>query len=173
MAAPAWPRAAMNAEAETPAANAVPVWRLYALRASYLLLVVGLGSVVWPGVIHHDKPWALMPGVVHCMLAAMSALAILGLRYPLRMLPLLFFEIAWKALWLIVVALPAWRAGSMDADTMEMVFEVSVVAAIVVVVPWDYVAATFLAGPGDPWGRALAVSSGQLPHGSVERASVS
>ena len=139
----------------------LPVWRLYALRAGYLLLVVGLGLVVWPQILHHDHPWSLMGGVVKCMLGAMVALAVLGLRYPLKMLPLLFFEIAWKALWLIVVALPAWRAGSMDADTMEMVFEVSVVAAIVVVVPWDYVAASFLAGPGDRWGRGVRLAPGE------------
>ena len=151
MAAPAWPRAAMNAEAETPAANAVPVWRLYALRASYLLLVVGLGSVVWPGVIHHDKPWALMPGVVHCMLAAMSALAILGLRYPLRMLPLLFFEIAWKAIWLLVVALPLWRAHQMDADTLETTYECLLAAVFVAAIPWGHVAARFALSPGDRW----------------------
>ena len=151
----------------------IALWRLYALRAGYLLLVVGLGLVIWPQILQHDHPWSLMGGVVKCMLGAMGALAVLGLRYPLKMLPLLFFEMGWKALWLLVVALPAWRSGTMDADTLEMVFEVSVVAVIVIVVPWDYVAATFLAGPGDPWGRALAVSSGQLPHGSVERASVS
>jgi hypothetical protein len=37
--------------------------------------------------VNPAKSWALMPGVVKCMLAALSALAILGLRYPLRMLP--------------------------------------------------------------------------------------
>ena len=70
--------------------NRVSLPRLYALRAGYLLLVVGLGLTIWPGVIHHEKPWTLMQGVVHCMLAAMSALAILGLRYRCGMLPLLF-----------------------------------------------------------------------------------
>lgn len=79
----------------------ISVLRLHALRAGYLLLVVGLGLTVWPGVIHHDRPWELMQGVVHCMLAALSALAILGLRYPLQMLPLLFFELAWKTIWLL------------------------------------------------------------------------
>jgi hypothetical protein len=149
----------------------VPLWRLYALRAGYLLLVVGLGLVVWPGILHHDKPWSLMGGVVKCMLGAMGALAVIGLRYPLKMLPLLFFEMAWKALWLIVVALPLWRAGAMDADTTEMAFEVSVVAVIVAVVPWGYVAATFLAGPGDRWGRAFPQSQSDLPGGATGIAS--
>src|SRR5450432_146192 len=84
----------------------VSLLRLYALRATYLLLIVGLGIDVWPGIIHHDKPWGLMLGVVQCVLAAVSLLALLGLRYPLQMLPLLFFEMLWKSIWLIVVAVP-------------------------------------------------------------------
>jgi hypothetical protein len=38
-----------------------------------------------------------MDGVVTCLLPAMSLLAFLGLRYPVRMLPILF-EVAWKVL---------------------------------------------------------------------------
>jgi len=129
----------------------ISVWRLHALRAGYLLLVVGLGLVVWPGIIHHDKPWGLMQGVVHCMLAAMSALAILGLRYPLQMLPLLFFEVVWKAIWLIVVALPLWSGHLMDADTQETAIECLMAVIFLVVIPWPYVWANFIMRPADPW----------------------
>jgi len=150
MAAPALSYAATTGRASAEPRQ-VPLWRLYALRAGYLLLVLGLGSVVWPGVIHHDKPWELMQGVVHCMLAAMSALALLGLRYPLRMLPLLFFEIAWKAIWLLVVALPAWRAHQMGPDTLETAFECLMAVVFLVVIPWGYVAANYGFGRGDRW----------------------
>jgi hypothetical protein len=125
--------------------------RLYALRAGYLLLVVGLGSVVWPGIIHHAAPWSLMGGVVKCMLGAMSALAILGLRYPLRMLPLLMFEVAWKAIWLVVVALPMWRAGQMDAGTAETAVECLLAVLFVAVIPWPHVVRTYLTGPAERW----------------------
>ena len=129
----------------------VSVLRLYALRAGYLLLVVGLGMVIWPGIIHHERPWTLMQGVVHCMLAAMSALAILGLRYPLQMLPLLFFEVAWKLLWLIVVALPLWSAHQMDADTLETANDCLLVVVFLIVIPWPYVFANYVMKPGDRW----------------------
>lgn len=129
----------------------VPLWRLHALRAGYLLLVLGLGPIVWPGIIHHDKPWALMQGVVHCMLAAMSALALLGLRHPLRMLPLLLFEIAWKAIWLLVVALPLWRAHAMDPDTLETAYECLMAAVFVAVIPWGHVLANYGLAPSERW----------------------
>jgi hypothetical protein len=39
-----------------------------------------------------------MRGVVRSVLAAVSLLAVLGIRYPLKMLPLLFFELVWKTI---------------------------------------------------------------------------
>ena len=129
----------------------VSLLRLYALRAGYLLLVLGLGPVVWPGIIHHDLPWGLMQGVVHCMLAAMSALAVLGLRYPLKMLPLLFFELAWKSIWLAAVALPLWSAHQMDGDTLETANECLMAAVFLIVIPWRYVFSNYLMQRADRW----------------------
>jgi hypothetical protein len=131
--------------------TALSLPRLYALRAGYLLLVVGLGLTIWPGIIHHDQPWTLMQGVVHCMLAAMSLLAVLGLRYPLQMLPLLLFEVAWKSIWLIVVALPLWSAHRMDADTLETARECLMAAVFLIVIPSPWVFANYVTRPGDRW----------------------
>lgn len=125
--------------------------RLYALRAGYLLLVVGLGIEIWPGILHHDKPWELMQGVVNCMLAALSALALLGLRYPLRMLPLLMFELAWKAIWLFVVARPLWAAEAMDENTWATASACLMGVIFPIIIPWRYVFTQFLAMPGDRW----------------------
>ncbi len=133
------------------AAIRVPLWRLYALRAGYLLLVVGLGLQIWPGILHRDHPWGLMQGVVHCVLAALSALALLGLRYPLSMLPLLFFEMAWKAIWLVVVALPLWSSNAMDADTWDTAAACLMGVVFPLVVPWGYVAERFAIARGDRW----------------------
>jgi hypothetical protein len=125
--------------------------RLYALRAGYLLLAGGLAVTIWPEVIHHDTSWPLMQGVVNCMLAALSALAFLGLRYPLQMLPLLLFESAWKLIWLAVVAFPLWSADRMDADTLETTYACLGVVIILIVIPWRYVYAHYVAQRGDRW----------------------
>jgi len=132
----------------------MPAWRLNLLRAGYLLLIVGLGLTIWPSILHPGKTWALMNGVVVCMLGAMSALALLGLRYPLQMLPLLFFELAWKALWLARIALPLWRAGRMDADTAETAFECLMAVVFLALIPWGYVVRNYVLKAGDRWGRA-------------------
>ncbi len=85
------------------------------------------------------------------MLAAMTALAALGLRYPLRMLPILFFEMVWKITWLIAIAYPAWAAHAVDADMADTIFACSLVAIFPLVIPWRHVFATYLAAPGDRW----------------------
>lgn len=131
--------------------NEVSLFRLYFLRALYLLVSVGLGITVWPGVIYHEEPWELMEGVVQCMLAAFSLLSLLGLRYPLQMLPLLLWELVWKSIWLIVVAVPLWSAGTMDESTWETASACLLVLIFPFGIPWRYVFAHYVKKPGDRW----------------------
>jgi len=138
----------------------VSTFRLYLLRAMYLLIVVGLGSEIWPGIIHHAKAWDLMHGVASSLLAAISVLAALGIRYPLRMLPLLLFELLWKAIWLLAIALPLWSANQLDADTMETVKACLMgIVLVPIVIPWPYVLAQYVKKPGDRW-KGVAAGSG-------------
>ena len=73
--------------------------RLNLLRGGYLLLVVGIGAGMWPVLLRDGPELELMHGATLSMLCAVGLLAILGLRYPLRMLPLLMFEMTWKTIW--------------------------------------------------------------------------
>ena len=133
-----------------PTAGVLPLWRLHLLRAGYLVLGVGLAVTKWP-LFLDDAPWPLMDGVVTCMLTAMSLLALVGLRYPLRMLPLLLFEVLWKLFWLAVVALPQWSAGEMDAATREVAGACLLVVIFLIVIPWRHVATHYAAQRGDRW----------------------
>ena len=122
------------------------------MRATYLLIVVGLGFMIWPGVIHHAKTVNLMDGVVSGLLAGVSVLAALGIRYPLRMLPLLLFELVWKSIWLIAFALPLWRAHQIDPETWETVENCLWGIVITpIAIPWPYVWANYVKKPGDRW----------------------
>lgn len=135
----------------------IAVWRLYLLRAAYLLLIVGLGPSVWPSLIDHSPEWPRMTSVVIAMLCALSALSLLGLRYPLQMIPLLFFELVWKGLWLGFVALPLYLNGSLDAGRASTAFDCLVGLIFLVLIPWDYVFANYIARKGDRWwGEARA-----------------
>jgi hypothetical protein len=127
----------------------VPLWRLNAMRVGYAVMGVGLAIVKWPLVISYDSSTPLFEGVVHILLTAMGLLALLGLRYPVRLLPILLFEALWKLLWFAVVALPAVVAGEVDAAMSEVIFTCSLVIVILAVTPWDYVWKRYVTAKGD------------------------
>lgn len=86
------------------------------------------------------------------MLAAVTALCLLGVRYPLQMLPLLILELFWKSLWLAVVAVPIWSAGTiMDADTWDTANACLMGGIFLIAIPWPYVFAHYVKKPGDRW----------------------
>jgi hypothetical protein len=145
----------MNALAITPATFAVPgasgevsLARLYALRATYLLLVVGLGLTVRPQIISHPLS---THSATPCLLGGVSLLALIGLQHPLKMLPLLFFELVWKSLWLLTVALPLWRAHQIDADAADSIQACAMGIIFPFVIPWGYVWTNYIVARSARW----------------------
>jgi hypothetical protein len=128
----------------------LPTWRLNLMRVGYLVMVVGLAVTKWPELLAHD-PWELKHGTVLTMLVAMSALALLGIRYPERMLPILLFEVGWKLTWLGVVALPLWLDGNLTGATREQAAAVLWVVIVIAVIPWRHTMNQFLLARGDRW----------------------
>lgn len=129
----------------------VPLWQVNLLRAGYLVMGGGLAVVKWPQLFDHP-PWGLAEGTKECMLLAMSVLALLGLRYPLRLLPILLFEVGWKLTWLGVVALPLWLDGTLEGATRVQAGSVLWVVVVIVVIPWRHVVVQYLTA-GEPWRR--------------------
>jgi hypothetical protein len=124
--------------------------RLHLMRAGYLLMGVGLAVVKWP-LLPQAHALPRYEGVTLCLLTAMSLLALLGLRHPVKLLPLLLFESAWKLLWLSLVALPKATTGSLDAATTETAVSCSLVVVILAVTPWRYVWRNYVRATGDRW----------------------
>jgi hypothetical protein len=114
-------------------------FRLKLLRATYLLMVVGLGLTIWPlffqsGDVEH------MRGVVRAVLAGVSLMAIAGVLQPLKMLPLLLFELTWKTIWVAAFGLPLWLGHRLDADTAESMRACLMGLVIFpIAIPWRYV----------------------------------
>ncbi len=127
----------------------VSLARLYVLRATYLLLIVGLGAMILPVLLSHDPA---SRGVIPSLLGAIWLLAFIGLRYPLQMLPLLLFELSWKAIWLLAFGLPQWSAGQMPPTWPED-FEAIAAGVILmpIVIPWGYVYRHYVKQPSERW----------------------
>jgi hypothetical protein len=137
---------------DTPTASSasLPTWRLNLMRAGYFLMFIGLALTKWPELISHD-PWELKQGTVVIIFVALSVLAFAGLRYPQKMLPILLFEVAWKLLWLGVVALPLWRDGNLTGATLVQTQAILFVIPIIAVVPWRFAFRQFVLTRGDRW----------------------
>ena len=70
-------------------------------------------------------------------------------RYPLKMLPLLFFEIIWKSIWLAAFALPLLLTHSyIDVAMAEKIQACLTVVIILPLIPWHYVFSAFASHPG-------------------------
>jgi hypothetical protein len=132
--------------------------RLNLLRAMYLLMLVGLALTIWPLFLQPSTGVEHMKGVVRCVLVAVSLLAALGIRYPVKMLPLLFFELLWKAIWVAAFGITLWLGHRMDADTAEtMKATLMGVILVPLVLPWGYVWRHYVKAPGDRWRGAAGL----------------
>jgi len=110
----------------------VSIARLYVLRGLYLLnfLLVGWG--------------------------ALSLLSLLGIRYPISMIPILLLQLCYKALWFPLAYFPLRAAGR--SSDLEPGFLVAI-ALDLIVIPWPYVLANYLKKPGDRWKQSRNVTS--------------
>ena len=129
----------------------VSTFRLNLMRVGYLILFLGVGLTEGPALIHHEG-WIYLHGVASCLLVTLSLLAGLGIRYPLQMLPVFLFELGWKAIWLLTIALPLWLAHDTDPQTTRMAM-ICLAAMIIMplLIPWSYVFKHYVMKPGDRW----------------------
>ena len=127
----------------------VSLVRLYVLRATYLLLVIGLGAMIVPTLVSHPL---ISRGVIPSLLGAVWLLAFIGLKYPLEMLPLLMFELVWKAIWAVAYGLPQWFAGQLPPTFGEDAFNIGLgVILMPLVIPWGYVWRQYVKRSGARW----------------------
>lgn len=134
-----------------PAEPELSLLRLYLLRVCYLILTLGLGVYMWPSVFRHSSDFAIRAGIQMSLLAGLGLVAALGLRYPLKMLPLLIFELTWKAIYLLGFALPLWLAHGVNEKAAADIGSCLMVFLFIPLIPWTYVFARFAANKGDPW----------------------
>lgn len=112
-------------------------------------MIVGLGLVNLPEILGHDLT---ARGLIPSVLGGIWLLAFIGLKYPLQMLPLLFFEFAWKTIWLLDYGLPQWSSGQMPPTWSD---DFKAIAAGVIlmplVIPWGYVWRHYVKRAGARW----------------------
>ncbi len=141
----------------------VSLFRLYLLRATYLLILVGMGSITWPLLLGTPETVEHFRGVTWSLLGSVALLSALGIRYPLQMLPLLFLELAWKTTWIVTIGLPMRSAGTLEGAFAETWFA-NVMGLVIfpLAIPWGYVYRRYVRAPGDRWSNTSGASDSRV-----------
>ena len=136
----------------------VSTFRLYLLRAMYLFIVLGLAIFELPALLNPAN-LSRLDGVVLSVLGTTALLAVVGIRYPLKMLPLLFFELLWKAIWVVAFGLPLLLSDGLDPNTTETLTACLMgVVLVPLVMPWGYLLKHYLKTPGDRWRKQVTTA---------------
>jgi hypothetical protein len=118
------------------------------LRFVYAYTVIGAGGfglaiLVAPGLVRslfrmpEQDPYVF--GIAGSIWLAFGLLSVLGLRSPLRFLPVLLLQFCYKSLWLIGVVLPLMlRGGQPLYGFLFTAVMVSYVALDLVAIPFPY-----------------------------------
>ncbi len=100
------------------------------LKGMYIYTIVlsgllGLGIIVMPEVIKTTLPWPVEEptafGVVGSIYVAFGLSSILGLRSPLKFVPVLLMQLFYKSVWFIGVFIPLLVTGRFPSYAIPMV----------------------------------------------------
>jgi hypothetical protein len=113
---------------------------VFVLRLGYLLVFVTVGNIASKRLANCPGSCDPLQAVALSMWAAHSLLSLIGVFKPLAMLPLVLFEIVYKVIWLVVVALPLWSANRLEGSPAEgLTYSFLPVVVPIVLVPWPFV----------------------------------
>ena len=119
--------------------------QIFLLRAGYVLVFALVGIRSWTSLFTHQGDWDPLVAVAIAMWASSSVLSLIGVFHPLKMLPLVLFEIGYKVIWLIAVASPLWTAHRLTGSPAEdMTYAFLPVVGPIALVPWGYVFRTYV-----------------------------
>lgn len=125
----------------------VPRYKIYLLRTLYTLMFFFLSFEAWSKVFQHIGPWEAVDSAAWCMWGSYSIISFIGIIKPLKMLPIILFDIVYKSTWLIIVAYPLWAKGELEGTAIGGMANVYIwVVVMYVAMPWRYFLKTYILG---------------------------
>ena len=123
----------------------VPPINIYLLRLLFTMMFLFLTYTSWTHIIHHTGPWDPANSAAWFMWVSFGVIAVIGMRRPLKMLPIVLFEIVYKTAWLIVIAWPLYRRNELTGTPAEgMADNFMLVILPIVAMPWRYFFRTYI-----------------------------
>ncbi len=121
--------------------------QIWGLRLFNLLMLLFVAPTAWRVLLSHEGEWAPLSAVAWAVWATYPSLGLFGLFQPLRWLPLMFFTLGYKSIWLAFVAVPLWAAGTLAGSSAQPIAESFLALPLLaLVIPWGYAWRTFVVG---------------------------
>jgi hypothetical protein len=113
--------------------------RLWVMRIPYFLTGILFTITAWSSLINYWGEFEPVEGVAYAFWGALSALAIIGLRFPVKMLPILLLQFFYKLIWVVVVGLPLYLQGTLD-ESGQGLMKANLMGVIIdlIAIPWLY-----------------------------------
>lgn len=112
---------------------------IWLLRVLFALVVLFVLPDSWGAILRHQGDWDPLRAAAVCMWAGYSLLSVIGVFHPLRMVPIVLFEIVYKSIWLAVVAYPLWAADRLAGSPAESLTEAFLWLPLpLLAMPWGY-----------------------------------
>jgi len=128
---------------------------LHLLRLMFVLILVYVARDSWFTILTRQGPWDPLHAMAYCVWAAYSTLFFFALFQPLKWIPLVLFEIVYKAIWLAIVAYPLWSSHQLAGSAAEPLTDAFLWLPLpLLAVPWGYTFRTYFRF----WGKAKSVS---------------
>ena len=122
-----------------------PNWRLHLMRALFFLNFISLAFDNWSAVLFPTEQMDVLSGVAISFWAGFALLNLIGVRFPLKMLPILLLQLLYKSAWILGTYRPARASGSLDAGIQEFFWIcVAGIALNLLIIPWRYVYRAFI-----------------------------
>jgi hypothetical protein len=123
--------------------------RLGWIKGMYIYTIVvaglfGLGIIVIPETIKSTFTWPVEEpvafGIIGSVYLAFGLLSILGLRSPLKFLPVLLLQLCYKSIWFIGVVLPLLVTAHFPSYAIPtVIIFVTFIIGDLIAIPFSYV----------------------------------
>ena len=125
----------------------VPRVNVYLMRLVWILIALFVGRDSWTYIATHEGQWEPFEAVAWSVWSAFACFALLGIVRTVLLIPLLLFEIVYKALWLMLAAYPLWTEGKLAGSPAEGIAYAFAWAVLpIIAIPWPYVVRTYVLG---------------------------
>lgn len=122
-----------------------PKWRLHLMRALFFLNFISLAFDNWSAVLFPAEQMDVLSGVAISFWAGFALLNLIGVRFPLKMLPILLLQLLYKSAWILGTYRPAHASGNIDEGIQEFFWIcVAGITLNLLIIPSRYVYRAFI-----------------------------